>query len=106
VRTICHCGKKAGMVVRRGVDGKAALNGAQVQIGGNDVYVSLCRRHWREEVEDKPPQVPNVKASLKGPIEAEAQPTNECGPCSPEAMPPASPFAGAAPKEVEVESPK
>ena len=43
VRTICHCGKKAGMVVRRGPDGKALREGAQVQIGGNEVYVSLCR---------------------------------------------------------------
>ncbi len=50
VRTICHCGKKATMVVRRGPDGKALRDGAQVQIGGNETYVSLCRRHWREEI--------------------------------------------------------
>ncbi|WP_343116729.1 thymidine kinase [Ostreiculturibacter nitratireducens] len=48
VRTICHCGKKATMVVRKGEDGKALKDGAQVQIGGNETYVSLCRRHWRE----------------------------------------------------------
>jgi len=47
VRTICHCGKKATMVVRMGPDGKALHDGAQVQIGGNETYVSLCRRHWR-----------------------------------------------------------
>lgn len=52
VRTICHCGKKATMVVRRGPDGRAMRDGAQVQIGGNETYVSLCRRHWREEIED------------------------------------------------------
>ena len=52
VRTICHCGKKATMVVRRNADGKAMKNGAQVQIGGNETYVSLCRKHWREEVGD------------------------------------------------------
>ncbi|MFY0596581.1 MAG: thymidine kinase [Cognatishimia sp.] len=51
VRTICHCGKKASMVVRRGADGKALQDGAQVQIGGNETYVSLCRRHWREEMD-------------------------------------------------------
>ena len=51
VRTICHCGKKATMVVRRGPDGKAMKDGAQVQIGGNETYVSLCRKHWREEIE-------------------------------------------------------
>ena len=48
VRTICHCGKKATMVVRKGPDGRALKDGAQVQIGGNETYVSLCRRHWRE----------------------------------------------------------
>lgn len=50
VRTICHCGKKATMVVRMGPDGTALKEGAQVQIGGNETYVSLCRRHWREAV--------------------------------------------------------
>lgn len=48
VRTICHCGKKATMVIRRDGEGRAMAGGAQVQIGGNDTYVSLCRRHWRE----------------------------------------------------------
>ncbi|KAJ03024.1 thymidine kinase [Sulfitobacter mediterraneus] len=52
VRTICHCGKKATMVVRTDADGTALKDGAQVQIGGNETYVSLCRRHWREAVED------------------------------------------------------
>lgn len=52
VRTICHCGKKATMVVRQGADGKALRDGAQVQIGGNETYLSLCRRHWREAVGD------------------------------------------------------
>ena len=50
VRTICPCGKKATMVIRRGPDGQALTDGAQVVIGGNDVYASLCRRHWREAV--------------------------------------------------------
>ncbi|KAB2880789.1 MAG: thymidine kinase [Albidovulum sp.] len=53
VRTICHCGRKATMVVRRGPDGRAQSEGAQVQIGGNETYVSLCRRHWREEIGDR-----------------------------------------------------
>lgn len=52
VRTICHCGRKATMVVRRGPDGKALREGPQIQVGGNETYVSLCRRHWREEVGD------------------------------------------------------
>lgn len=52
VRTICHCGKKATMVVRQDENGQALREGAQVQIGGNETYVSLCRRHWREAVGD------------------------------------------------------
>lgn len=48
VRTICHCGKKATMVVRKSAAGEVLTQGAQVEIGGNDRYVSLCRRHWRE----------------------------------------------------------
>ena len=52
-RTICHCGKKATMVVRMGDDGQVLTEGAQVQIGGNETYVSLCRKHWREAVGDR-----------------------------------------------------
>jgi len=46
-RTICHCGKKATMVVRLDGDGKVITDGDQVQIGGNESYLSLCRKHWR-----------------------------------------------------------
>jgi thymidine kinase len=52
VRTICACGKKATMVMRKGPDGRALKDGAQVLIGGNETYVSLCRRHWRAAVGD------------------------------------------------------
>ena len=52
VRTICHCGKKATMVVRQDAEGHVMRAGAQVQIGGNETYVSLCRRHWRAAVGD------------------------------------------------------
>lgn len=52
VRTICHCGKKATMVVRLDSTGKAVTAGDQVQIGGNETYLSLCRRHYCEAVED------------------------------------------------------
>ena len=43
------------MVVRKAADGTVATDGAQIQIGGNETYVSLCRRHWREETGDRPP---------------------------------------------------
>lgn len=52
VRTICHCGKKAHMVVRLDEHGNAMREGPQILVGGNDTYVSLCRRHWREAVND------------------------------------------------------
>ena len=52
VRTICHCGRKATMVVRNGPDGQPLMDGAQILVGGNETYVSLCRRHWREAVDD------------------------------------------------------
>lgn len=52
VRTICHCGKKATMVVRKDENGNVVTLGAQVSIGGNDRYVSLCRKHWRDAVGD------------------------------------------------------
>jgi thymidine kinase len=53
VRTICHCGKRATMVVRQDDNGAVLTGGEQVQIGGNETYVSLCRRHWRIAVGDK-----------------------------------------------------
>ena len=52
VRTICHCGKKATMVVRFDSTGKAVTAGDQVQIGGNETYLSLCRKHYRDAFKD------------------------------------------------------
>ena len=53
VRTICHCGKKATMVARQDENGEIVTTGDQVQVGGNETYISLCRRHWRETVGDR-----------------------------------------------------
>ncbi|MGF9691767.1 thymidine kinase [Rhizobium sp. 0TCS1.26] len=50
VRTICFCGRKATMVVRVDAEGEVIHQGAQVEVGGNDKYVSLCRRHWAEKM--------------------------------------------------------
>lgn len=46
IRTLCWCGKKATMNLRIDGDGDAVTQGEQVEIGGNDRYVSLCRKHW------------------------------------------------------------
>ena len=50
IKTICHCGKKATMVVRKDSTGKIIFEGEQIQIGGNETYTSLCRLHWCEEI--------------------------------------------------------
>ena len=55
LKTICHCGRKATMVVRVGVDGAVENDGAQVEIGGNERYISLCRRHYFEASGRRPP---------------------------------------------------
>lgn len=47
IPTICFCGKRA-TVNARIVDGKVAKEGEQVQIGGNESYISLCRKHYKE----------------------------------------------------------
>jgi thymidine kinase len=47
VKTICFCGKKAIMNMRI-IDGKPVFEGEQIQIGGNDSYISVCRKHWKE----------------------------------------------------------
>lgn len=47
IKTICWCGRKATMVARV-VDGKFVKQGEQVLVGGNDMYVSLCRKHYND----------------------------------------------------------
>jgi len=49
LKAICHCGSKATMVVRFDEGGNAITEGSQVEIGGNDRYVSMCRKHFREK---------------------------------------------------------
>ena len=48
LKTICHCGRKATMVARIAADGAIERDGAQVEIGGNERYLPLCRRHYFE----------------------------------------------------------
>jgi thymidine kinase (EC 2.7.1.21) len=47
IRTICWCGKRADMVLRLNGNGEVVREGNQVEIGGNDSYVSVCRKHHR-----------------------------------------------------------
>ncbi len=48
LKAICHCGSKATMVIRLDEDGNAITHGSQVEIGGNDRYISMCRKHFKE----------------------------------------------------------
>ena len=48
LKTICHCGRKATMNTRVNEQGQMLKEGAQVEIGGNDRYISLCRKHFSE----------------------------------------------------------
>lgn len=49
LKTICHCGRKAIMNMRMDEDGRPTRTGAQVQIGGNESYTAMCRKHFKEE---------------------------------------------------------
>jgi len=47
IKTICWCGRKATMVARV-IDGKFVKQGKQIVVGGDDMYVSLCRKHYND----------------------------------------------------------
>ena len=48
LKAVCHCGRKATMNLRVDETGKAVKQGAQTEIGGNDRYLALCRKHFSE----------------------------------------------------------
>lgn len=48
LKGVCHCGKKATMVARIDSEGNPLKTGEQIELGGEDKYVSLCRKHWCE----------------------------------------------------------
>lgn len=48
IKTICHCGRKATMNIRMDEHGKKVKEGAQIVIGGNERYVAVCRKHFKE----------------------------------------------------------
>ena len=48
LKAVCHCGRKATMNLRVDAQGGAVHEGAQTEIGGNDRYLALCRRHFSE----------------------------------------------------------
>jgi thymidine kinase len=52
LKAVCECGRKATMNLRVDAEGHAVAAGAQTEIGGNDRYVALCRRHFFERLKE------------------------------------------------------
>jgi thymidine kinase len=48
IKTVCHCGRKATMVLRVDDEGSIVSDGSQIEIGGEERYVSVCRKHFKE----------------------------------------------------------
>ena len=55
IKTICHCGRKATMVLRLDDSGRPMRGGEQIQIGGNERYLSVCRQHFKEGIATRQP---------------------------------------------------
>ena len=49
IKTVCWCGRKATMVVRLDKEGNIVSQGEQLEIGGNEKYVPLCRAHFNKK---------------------------------------------------------
>lgn len=49
IKTVCHCGRKATMVLRLNEHGQIVEDGSQIDIGGEEKYVSVCRKHFNEK---------------------------------------------------------
>ena len=49
IKTVCHCGRKATMVLRLNECGQITEDGNQIDIGGEEKYVSVCRKHFKEK---------------------------------------------------------
>jgi thymidine kinase len=49
IKTVCHCGGKATMVVRINANGAVVSEGSQIEVGGNESYIPLCRKHFNSK---------------------------------------------------------
>jgi thymidine kinase len=56
IKTICHCGRKATMVLRMDSKGHPVREGEQIEIGGNERYVSVCRKHFKQGLAERTAQ--------------------------------------------------
>jgi len=64
LKAICECGRKATMNLRVDADGRAVSSGQQTEIGGNDRYLALCRRHFMERIGEA--EARQLRLSLAG----------------------------------------
>ena len=64
LKAICECGRKATMNLRVDGEGRAVRAGQQTEIGGNDRYLALCRRHFMEQMHE--PEAPQLRLMLPG----------------------------------------
>jgi len=55
IKTICHCGRKATMVLRLDDHGRPLRDGEQIRIGGNERYLSVCRQHFKQGIATRQP---------------------------------------------------
>ena len=62
LKAVCECGRKATMNLRVDEDGNAVRAGAQTEIGGNDRYIALCRRHFMERL--KAAEAPQLSLAI------------------------------------------
>jgi thymidine kinase len=53
IKTVCHCGRKATMVLRVDSEGRPLRSGDQIKVGGNESYVSVCRQHFKEGMAER-----------------------------------------------------
>lgn len=53
IKTVCHCGRKATMVLRLDGHGTPVRSGEQIKVGGNESYVSVCRLHFKEGMAER-----------------------------------------------------
>ena len=54
LKSVCVCGRKATMNLRVDGDGRAVAEGQQTEVGGNERYIALCRRHFTEALAGSP----------------------------------------------------
>ena len=65
LKAVCECGRKATMNLRVDEEGKAVAAGAQTEIGGNDRYIALCRKHFFERLREGEREMPGDEGAFR-----------------------------------------